>query len=207
MPSRNGKSGGTVAIILGPEFEATHVFTLRRVLSSEGHDVLLIGEDRGERLLDAEGQTAVETHRSFRDIEPTDLDCIILPGGNGTTALRANPACEALLRDFGALARPLGTIGRGARVLIPAGLVPGRRCTADPGIWAELQSAGATVVDGPLVIDGHWISGRVSADLALFEQAIQHALRERFESAITAPYPVTDLSGIEAADTVPRGTR
>jgi len=66
----------------------------------------------------------------------------------------------------------VATICHGPWVLISARIVRGRTMTSTVGIRDDVENAGATWVNEPVVTDGNLISSRVPSDLPAFGAAI-----------------------------------
>src|SRR5262249_51754422 len=69
-------------------------------------------------------------------------------------------------------------ICHGPWVLSDAGLLKGRRATAWWPIRRDLENAGATFIDEPVVVDGNIITSRAPIDLAAFVHAVGERLAE-----------------------------
>lgn len=79
--------------------------------------------------------------------------------------LRMDKNVHAFLQALHAAGKPVCAICHGPWVLINANLVKGRKATGIWNIHADLENAGATVVDEPVVVDGNLITARFPYDL------------------------------------------
>lgn len=95
----------------------------------------------------------VEADAVIDEIADRLFDCIIVPGGPGTAALRRDSRVLALLRAHRAQDRLVGAICAAPTVLLDAGLLPGPRYTGHASIASELPEleTQAVVIDGGLV--------------------------------------------------------
>jgi protease I len=66
----------------------------------------------------------------------------------------------------------VATICHGPWVLISAKIVRGRTLTSTVGIRDDVENAGATWVNAPVVTDGNIVSSRVPSDLPAFGAAM-----------------------------------
>ena len=103
-----------------------------------------------------------------------DLDCLLVPGGQGTRREVDNPALLDWLAKTGARARWVTSVCTGSLLLHASGLAAGRRITTH---WAFVEALrtrapDATVLDGVRYVrDGHVVTAAgVSAgiDMALW---------------------------------------
>ena len=67
----------------------------------------------------------------------------------------------------------------------PAGLAEGRRMTSWWAMRTDLENAGATFVDAPVVVDRGVITSRGPIDLAACTMAVIEALQEMPANAVT----------------------
>jgi transcriptional regulator GlxA family with amidase domain len=73
---------------------------------------------------------------ALRDIAPTDIDTLVVPGGAGVSQL--GPDFTAWLRECAPLIRRVTSVCTGAFLLAEAGLLAGRRVTTHWAFGAEL---------------------------------------------------------------------
>ena len=97
---------------------------------------------------------------TWDQINPSDFDIILLPGGfGGTEALMAHAGVQQALRDFNAQGKWIGSICAAALALNEAGILQGRRFTCYPGVEQKLP-ADVRPVDEIVVVDGHIITSQ-----------------------------------------------
>jgi protease I len=110
------------------------------------------------------------------EVQPAGYDLLVLPGGKAPARLRKHAQALAIVRAFLQAGKPVAAICHGPQLLIPGGLLAGRRATCYRGMAGELQAAGADYRDSEVVVDGNLITSRQPADLPVFMQAIFEAL-------------------------------
>jgi len=102
---------------------------------------------------------------TFADVQATDYDALVLPGGRAPEYLRLNEAVLQVVRHFAERRLPIAAICHGVQLLTAAGVLEGRACTAYPAVAPEVRSArGKWVevavdqahVDGNLVTAPAW---------------------------------------------------
>jgi protease I len=104
---------------------------------------------------------------SFADVDPAAYDALVIPGGRAPEYIRLNPRVLEIVRSFAADNKPIAAVCHGQQVLVAAGVVEGRTCTAYPAVKPDIERAGATwgevndtfsnaYVDGNLVTAAAW---------------------------------------------------
>lgn len=114
---------------------------------------------------------------TIADARAADYDALLVPGGFMPDKLRRDPKVLQLVREFDAAKKPIAFICHAGWILISADILRGRRATSTVGIKDDMRNAGAIWSDEPLVVDGHLISARTPADLAVFARAFVDALK------------------------------
>jgi transcriptional regulator GlxA family with amidase domain len=108
---------------------------------------------------------SVNPHTTFERCP--DLDCLLVPGGQGTRTQVDNPALVAFIQRQASRCRALLSVCTGSFLLHRAGLLKGARATTH---WASLDRmralGGVEVVEERFVQDGRiWTSAGVSAGM------------------------------------------
>jgi protease I len=116
---------------------------------------------------------------SFDDIEASDYDAVLVPGGWAPDRLRRYAKVLDLIRSMDEQRKPIGQICHAGWVLISAKILQGRNVTSTPGIKDDMENAGATWIDEPVVIDGHIVSSRRPPDLPPYVKAFADLLADQ----------------------------
>lgn len=104
---------------------------------------------------------------TFDEIRPEDYDALVIPGGRAPEYIRLNAKVLDIVRHFAQAQKPIASICHGQQVLVAAGVLQGRTCTAYPAVKPDVVAAGAywaevndtfsnAVVDGHLVTAPAW---------------------------------------------------
>jgi protease I len=118
--------------------------------------------------------------KTLDDVSASDYDAFIIPGGSwNPDALRAEPKVIRLVNAAAKAGKVVAAICHGPWVLSDAGLLKGKRATAWWSMRPDLENAGATFVDEPVVIDGKLVTSRAPIDLAPFVHAIGELLTKQ----------------------------
>uniref|UniRef100_A0A832EIT0 DJ-1/PfpI family protein n=1 Tax=Desulfacinum infernum TaxID=35837 RepID=A0A832EIT0_9BACT len=170
-----------ILMLVGDFVEDYEVMVPFQMLLMVGHTVHAVcpGKKAGEKVRtavhDFEGdQTYSEKpghnftlNATFDDVKPEDYDGLVIPGGRAPEYIRLNPKVLAIVQHFMAANKPVASICHGQQVLVAAGVVKGRTCTAYPAVKPDLMGGGASwadvnetftnaVVDGNLVTAPAW---------------------------------------------------
>ena len=104
-----------------------------------------------------------KANAALNDVDPTQFDGLLVPGGRAPVYLRNYERCNHIVRHFMTSKKPIAAIGRGAIVLVTAG-GKGRRFTGDPLIRPRVEIGGCAFVEtrGEPIWDGNilTVSGR-----------------------------------------------
>jgi protease I len=104
---------------------------------------------------------------SFNEINTDDYDALVIPGGRAPEYIRLNEKVISTVRSFDAAQKPIASICHGQQVLVAAGVLEGRTCTAYPAVKPDVERAGGNwgevnetfsnaYVDGHLVTAAAW---------------------------------------------------
>jgi protease I len=161
---------GTIAILVGPEYEDLEVWYPKLRLEEAGYDTPLIG--MGDASYRGKWGYPAPVDGHVRDVDPTTLRGVLAPGGWAPDKLRRDPQVLELVRTVHTAGGLVATICHGPWILISAGIVRGRTLTSTVGIRDDVVNAGAHWVDEAAVIDGNLVSARVPKDLPAFARAM-----------------------------------
>lgn len=161
---------GSVAILIGPDYEDLEVWYPKLRLEAAGYAAPLVGA-KGATFTGKHGYPA-PVELAINEIDAASLAGIMAPGGWAPDKIRRDPMALELVRQVHARKAMVATICHGPWVLISAGIVRGRRLTSTVGIRDDVINAGATWVDEAVVVDGNLISSRVPKDLPAFGEAM-----------------------------------
>ena len=170
-----------ILMLVGDFVEDYEVMVPFQMLLMVGHsvDVVCPGKKAGEAVRtavhDFEGdQTYSEKpghnfqlNADFDGVDPQDYDALVIPGGRAPEYLRLNERLIQMVQAFAQENKPIASICHGQQILVAAGVVEGKQCTAYPAVKPDVEAAGATwcepngtfsnaFVDGNLVTAPAW---------------------------------------------------
>jgi protease I len=150
-----------ILMLVGDFVEDYEAMVPFQMLLMVGHEVVSVcpGKKAGETVRtavhDFEGdQTYSEKpgHNfavtgDFDDIDASNFDALVIPGGRAPEYLRLNDRVLDIVRQFDAANKPIAAICHGAQILAAADILEGKQCTAYPAVRPEVQRAGASWAD------------------------------------------------------------
>lgn len=167
--------GRKVICLLDDEFEDLELWYPVYRVREEGAEVLFAGPEKGRKHIGKYGVPAV-ADLAFNEIDGSEIDGLLVPGGWAPDKLRRYPKVLELVREMNDARKPIGQICHAGWVLISAKILEGRRVTSTPGIRDDMENAGASWFDEAVVVDGNLISARRPPDLPPYAKAFVDAL-------------------------------
>jgi protease I len=169
-------SGKKIVVLVAEGFEDLEYWVTLMRLREEGAEVISVGPDLdpvyGKNALQAQADATAA------DVDASELDGIVVPGGWAPDKLRRYPEITDLVRAVHEGGKTVGIICHGGLVAISSGIVEGVRATGSLGIKDDLENAGAVWVDKPAFREGNQVWGRVVEDIPAFCRELVAALAE-----------------------------
>jgi len=113
----------------------------------------------------------LEVDLPFSEVDPSRYGALVIPGGRAPEYIRTDPDVRRICEHFFANDLPVGTICHGPQVPAALGLLQGRTTACFPPLTADMENAGAKVVDAPDVVDGNMVSCRGWPDMPEWSRA------------------------------------
>jgi protease I len=108
----------------------------------------------------------------FSEINPSDYDGVVIPGGFAPDRLRRYPEVLNLIKKYNKEGKLIAFICHAGWVPISAGILKGRKATSFSAIKDDMINAGTDWKDASVVIDKNLVSSRTPADLGDFCKGI-----------------------------------
>lgn len=153
-------------IISADHFEDSELLFPFYRLQEAGVEVYIASIARGK--INGKHGYEVAVDLALRDVDPTNYDLLILPGGKAPTKLRKEQLVIEIAQDFMRRNKPVAAICHGPQILISAGVLQGRRATCYHSVAEELQGSGALYEDTEVVVDDKLVTSRQPSDLPAF---------------------------------------
>lgn len=169
-----------VLIVTGDAVEALEIYYPYYRLLEEGFDVT-IAAPKKKKLHTvvhdfADWDTFVEkpgylidAHASFAEIDPTQYDALIIPGGRAPEYIRLDENLPKIVRHFFEANKPVAAICHASLVLetLPD-IMKGRNMTAYIACKPGVEAIGANYVSEPTHVDNNFVSAHAWPDLPAF---------------------------------------
>ena len=164
-----------VYLLLGTGFEETEAIAPLDLLRRAGISVMTVGVN-GKTVYGGHG-IGIEADILLEEMDLTDLDMIVLPGGlGGVASVRASqPAMDALQFAW-ENGKFVAAICAGPTVLADLGITDGLKATCYPGCESGMGKA-VMIPDAPCVQDGRLITGTSAGCAIPFGLALVAALK------------------------------
>ncbi len=167
-----------ILMLVGDYVEDYEVMVPFQTLLTVGHavDAVCPGKKKGEQcrtaVHDFDGaQTYSEKpghnftlNADFAKVNPAKYDGLVIPGGRAPEYLRLDARVLEITRHFFDKNKPVAAVCHGIQILVAAGVLKGRTCTAYPAVGPEVALCGtfaavpidAAHTDGNLVTAPAW---------------------------------------------------
>ena len=168
-----------VYVMLGTGFEEVEALAPVDLLRRAGVAVQTVGIN-GQTVVGGHG-IGVEADITIDELDLTDLEMVILPGGlGGVASIRACEAAMAAIRQVWEAGKYTAAICAGPTVLADLGITDGKQATCYPGCEDGMGSA--IMVNAAAVQDGKLITGTSAGCAVSFGLQLIEALKGPEES-------------------------
>ena len=164
-----------VYMLLGTGFEETEAIAPLDLLRRAGVEVMTVGVNG--KIIKGSHKIGVEADIEISEMDLTNLEMIILPGGLGgvASARASQPALDALKFAW-ENDKFVAAICAGPTVLADLGITDGKNATCYPGCESGMGSANM-ISDAACVRDGKLITGTSAGCAIAFGLALVEALK------------------------------
>ena len=146
-------------------------------LREAGCNVLTVAPS-AEQLYGSKLGYPVKADLAIGEVDASQLDAIVIPGGFAPENFRRTPAIINLVRKVHDQGSLVAAICHAGWMLASAGIAKDRNVTCVAIIKDDVINAGGKYVDQPVVRDGNLITSRLPGDLPVFCKAIVEYLEE-----------------------------
>ena len=164
-----------VYMLLGTGFEETEAIAPLDLLRRAGVEIKTVGIN-GKTIYGGHG-IGVEADLLLEDVDPTDVEMVILPGGlGGVASARASQKALDLLSYAWKNDKFVAAICAGPTVLADLGITSGKNATCYPGCEDGMDDA-VIAKDAACIRDGKLITGTSAGCAVKFGLALIEALK------------------------------
>ena len=174
-------SGKKILILATHGFEQSELEVPRDRLKEAGATVHVASPEAGEiRGWDKKDWgRAVKVDKALAEVDSSDYDAIVLPGGQiNPDLLRVDDDALNLIKDFFNQKKVVAAVCHAPWLLIETGIADGLDCTSYHSIKTDLINAGANWRDEEVVVDQGVVTSRNPGDLEAFCNKIAEEVAE-----------------------------
>jgi 4-methyl-5(b-hydroxyethyl)-thiazole monophosphate biosynthesis len=146
----------TVLVPLFEGFEEIEAVTIIDVLRRANIEVINAGL-LANNVMGAHA-IAITADKILDEVDASQFDAIVLPGGAGTFRLREDPRITKILIAHANANKLVAAICAAPSVLSAAGLLKGKRATSYPSVKAQMEVGEYLAI--PVVVDGNVVTSR-----------------------------------------------
>ncbi|WP_239751333.1 type 1 glutamine amidotransferase domain-containing protein [Mammaliicoccus sp. H-M34] len=160
-----------IAAVVTDLFEDVELTSPQKALTDAGHEVVIIGEEKGKEITGKKGEK-VKVDLGIDEVNAADYDAVLIPGGFSPDLLRGDEQGRfgEFVKHFVQNEKPSFAICHGPQLLIDTDLLEGKTVTSFLSVRKDLQNAGAKVVDESVVVDKGIVTSRTPDDLEDFNR-------------------------------------
>jgi protease I len=179
--------GLRVAVLLERGVNEVEFHYNRLRMREAGAEVVVVGNKQLDYVGESHGRT--QAHLTIDQVNATDFDGVVIPGGLAPEKLRQNPKVVNFVRELYERGKVCAAICHGQQVLISAGLLKGRKAVAAWSMVDDLICTGAEHdPEARAVRDGTLVTARFPFDLPKFYHLILKAFAEVENRPLPAGY-------------------
>ncbi len=169
--------GLKVAVLLERGVNEIEFHYSRLRMREAGAEVVVVGNKQLDYIGENHGRTQADL--TIDQVDATDFDGVIIPGGLAPEKLRQNPKVVSFVRELYDRGKVCAAICHGQQILISAGLLKGRKAVAAWSMVDDLIYAGAKHdPETRAVRDGVLVTARLPFDLPNFCSLVLEAFAE-----------------------------
>ncbi|MFP4105937.1 MAG: type 1 glutamine amidotransferase domain-containing protein [Phycisphaerae bacterium] len=135
-------------------------------MKEEGVETTLAAPEKGA--FSGKHGYSFEADCTFDDINASDFDVLVLPGGSAPEKVRLSDKAISVIKQMADSGKTIASICHGAQSLISADVLKGKDATCWQGIRDDIKAAGANYHDEQVVVDEKLITSRCPDDLPAF---------------------------------------
>jgi protease I len=102
----------------------------------------------------------VQADLGLDDVDPTQFDGLVLPGGRAPEYMRNKPKAVAIVKHFVDAGKPIAANCHGPLLVMAAGGIRGKTLTCYPDLEPDIRASGGEFVNRDVVVDGMLVTVR-----------------------------------------------
>lgn len=162
--------GKHIAVLVTDMVEEVELTNPVEAYKEAGHTVDIISDENGKTINGKNGDK-IQADKGIEDVNASDYDALLIPGGFSPDLLRINPKNSAFAKTFFESNKAVFAICHGPQFLVDTDELKGREITSFVSVRRDLENAGANVKDAEVVVDENLVTSRTPDDLPAFNRA------------------------------------
>ncbi|OLN23605.1 protease [Domibacillus antri] len=160
-----------IAVLITDMFEDVEYMEPAKAYEEAGHELITIEKEAGKTVTGKQGNAKVNIDKSIDDVNVSQFDALLLPGGFSPDLLRGDDRFVKFTKEFMDAKKPVFAICHGPQLLITAKALEGRDATGYKSIQTDMEYAGANVHDQEVVVcQNQLITSREPDDIPAFNR-------------------------------------
>ena len=160
-------NGKRIALYVDNLYQELEVWYPLLRMREAGAEVVTVGAEAGKVFTSKLGYP-VAAEKSYTEVQVSDFDGVIIPGGYAPDHIRRHPRAIEFVRQMHESGKLVAAICHGPWVLCSTGTLKGSKVTGFFSIKDDLVNAGAIFEDAEVVVDGGLVTSRKPDDLPAF---------------------------------------
>ncbi len=159
--------GKRIAVLVDNMYQEMEVWYPIYRFREAGAEVVTVGATAGQTYTSKLGYPVV-AEKSYDEVNSSDFDGVIIPGGFAPDHIRRHPKAIRLVKEINDQGKLVAAICHALWVPCSAGILRGRRATSFFAIKDDVINAGAAWEDSEVVVDQNLVTSRKPDDLPAF---------------------------------------
>ena len=160
-----------IAVLITDMFEDVEYTEPAKAFQEAGHELVTIEKEAGKTVKGKQGDATVSIDKSIDDVNASEFDALLLPGGFSPDQLRADDRFEQFTKEFMDAKKPVLAICHGPQLLITAKSLEGRDATGFKSIQVDMEYAGVNFHDKEVVVcQNQLVTSRQPDDIPAFNR-------------------------------------
>lgn len=160
-----------IAVLITDMFEDVEYTEPAKAFQEAGHELVTIEKEAGKTVKGKQGDASVSIDKSIGDVNSSEFDALLLPGGFSPDQLRADDRFVQFTKEFMDAKKPVLAICHGPQLLITAKSLEGRDATGFKSIQVDMEYAGVNFHDKEVVVcQNQLVTSRQPDDIPAFNR-------------------------------------
>ncbi|PAD66380.1 protease [Bacillus sp. 7586-K] len=161
-----------VAFLLASYFEDSEMKNPYEEIKEAGHEATIVGLEKGIVCEGKQGTVSYTSDVAASEVNASDFDAAIIPGGAAPEALRVNDDVVRFVKELNEQGKLIAGICHGPQVMISADILKNKAATSYIGIRDDVKLAGAEYRDEEVVVSENLVTSRTPKDEPAFIREI-----------------------------------